>query len=198
MSGTPPVRRIWAMAEVMYVDQPRSPEESRAVALARLREIIRGEGYVIDANTLVSDEPQPIVVNADQTDYRPAEPGETPNAFLTRWSAGATERHQDTEEAILEPSAMWEAEGVVTQVFDVPDVVGAVGGGVRLRHGCGGPVTVKAQGTGSRAIGYLMAVALDEDQEQVEIVPGTVRLLVTKDPDPDEPGQTGETGEAEE
>lgn len=184
------VRRIWSMAEIMYVDQPRSPEESRAIALAHLRETVRAEGYVIDADTLVSDEPHPIVVNADQTAYRAPEPGEEANAFLTHWSVGATERLAEVIEHLVDPTAVEDTEDaagnlVETKVFTVPADLAEVGGGIRLRHGFDGPVTVAAYAEGDQPIGYLLAVALDENQEQVEIVPGTVRLLVTKDPDPD-------------
>ena len=81
---------------------------------------------------------------------------------------------------------------VLTVRFQVPASLTADGGGLRLRHGLGGPVTVVAYGPADPAvererIGYLFATPIDDDVEHIELVPGARALVVTRDEDEVQP-----------
>lgn len=178
MSDTVTARR-WTIRQFTDTDVP-DPVGDKAATMAKayLRETIRQDGYVIDADTITPGTPQAIVLADNDAGWEAWTGRGYPDGHITEWSATATERHRDGD------AVGWsriEEDGALS--VDVPAPYTAHGGGLRVRHDLGGPVTVTAYREDGTGIGYLFAQDIDEMTEHVELLPGAARLRVVRDPD---------------
>lgn len=174
-------RRMWTAHEFLPLGEDRAEDDSRKMATHHLRVAIRRDGCVLDETSIVRGEPRAVTIaNGEWATWDGV--GQ-PDGHITEWTAGATARGVDLDEFVLDPAAS-DGEGIVC--FEVPEAHQEFGGGLRLRHGLHGPVTVAAFRANGDQMGYLFAADIDDDQAQIELLPGAARLVVTRDPDPDE------------
>jgi len=143
----------------------------RAQAAATLLEGFRSAGMVLDAETVSRGPVVPVYID-ERGDYRLVDDG-LANGFYVDWTASGTPRLSDVDDPVL----LVDADGYAT----VPEPVATVGGSVRVRHGYGGEVTVRAFGPGGVGTGYLLAQELDPDLVHVEVLGVTARLHVASD-----------------
>lgn len=180
----PGVRR-WTLRHFQPADT-YDPDQGRAQGGVLLRRQIDAAGFVIDMDSLTASEPSPIVLDdAHDAGYAPYTGHPSgPDGFITEYTATATERHRDDIRS--DPVPDQDNPDVVWA--DVPEENTAVGGGLRVTHKLGGPVTVTAYDRDGDRTGYLFAQELDDDEVHVELLRGAARLRITRDPDDEESG----------
>jgi hypothetical protein len=151
-------------------DEP-DPTEMRARAVDTLREGFRSVGYMLDEAT-VEHAAAVFIRFTPDGGYVPAPAGRE-EGFYIDWTGVGNPRI--TDEAV--PVVIVDTGGVAV----VPEPVATDGGDMRVRHGYGGEVTVRAFDPAGEPTGYLFAQPLDDDTVHVELFGGTASLLVTRD-----------------
>lgn len=173
---------VQVVAQFKAMDDDISEADSAALAANMLREKFRAVGYQMVTDPVAGD-PQPVTLNASRDGWREFEPGlGTFDGHVIEWTA--TGEPGATDPAPTE--GFMHADGVY--IVAVPDEINRSGGSLRIRHGFGKPVTVKAWADpeATVGIGYHFTQPVSADEEHIELVPGTVVLNVFPDPEPAE------------
>ena len=165
------------VAQYKARDDDMSEADAFAHARNMLSEKFRDAGEVMDTDPVPSA-PEPVVLNDDATGWTVVGPNAWCTGWVITWTATG---HAPQSEVVLTGGARHASEPFY--MVPVPEPVATTGGPVRVHHGLGGPVTVTAYGPDSTPVGYLFAQELTDDEAAVDLLPGTVRLHVVRDPD---------------
>lgn len=164
-------------------DEPADATTAHDAAEARLKELIRDHGLVIEPATVAQIASLDVDVPraGDDVPYRKhTGPGHGDGA-VTTWVADG---HSPVQE---KPDLTWAVQdGDTTRWVQLPPAATEAGGEWRIRHGFGvnpDRVTVHAFTARGEPIGYELAAGLDEDTTLVLLVPGATTLHVTVDPE---------------
>ena len=170
---------VHVIVQFKGLDDDITDADSAALAANMLREKFRAMDYVMDTDP-VPTAPQPVSLNATRDGWRDFETGlGALDGHVIEWTATGHPAEKD-------PSPLTGGQVVAPGVYvvGVPAHVTANGGPVRVRHGLSGPVTVKAfaDEAATTGIGYHFTQPLTDDEEHMELVPGTRVLNVILDP----------------
>lgn len=177
------------------VDDDITDADSLALAAKMLREKFRAVGYGMMTDP-VPGRPEPVSLNETRDGWRPFEPGlGALDGHIIEWTATGAPAATDPAPIsghLFHPPAIVQPDG--SQVVPPPVYIGVVpaevtsfGGSVRVRHGLGVPVIVHAyaDAEATKGIGYHFTQPVSDNEEHMELVPGTVVVNVTIDPDPE-------------
>lgn len=162
--------------------KPRDPFQQVSVTEARMtaRDMLQAQaaqdGEAVEGE-LSEGAPRPVRINADASGWVELPPNADEfDGWVIEWSA------ESVPVPATDTATVGRPDGDGRYVVDVPAHVAAIGGEVRIEHGLSAPVTVEAYAAGE-PVGYLMAVTLTPDVEQVTLAAGagTTRLVVVKD-----------------
>lgn len=177
MTETPTDPSVAVVCQFKALNDDITDADSRAQAALLLRERLEEQGYALATDPVPAD-PYPVTLNADYTGWRRFEPGTGAlDGHVIEWTATGSPIVTDPDPLI---------GGVVVDgaySVAVPVDVTAAGGPVRVRHGLGGPVTVRVRGAEDKPMGYLFTQPITDAEEHVELVPGAVTIHVTLDPE---------------
>lgn len=171
--------RTWTIRH--YAPAGSDPTQVKAEVTALLRDMIRGDGCVIDYDTITPHEGVPITLTGPRGNYTGYVPwsGEgEPDGHIVEWTANATMPLSDDERAdqvTTRPDGSVRAETTYA--------IRQIGGGMRVPHGLGGPVTLRAFTETGEAIGYHFTQPVSDDEEHAELLAGTAYVIVTRDED---------------
>ena len=144
----------------------------------------------------VPSTPEAVTLNDTRDGWRPYEPDlGSLDGHVIEWTATGAPAAVDpapAEGRLFQPPAIPQPDGSQilppkVYIAAVPPAVTAFGGSLRVHHGFGVPVIVRAfrDADAAEGIGYHFTQPVSADEEHMELVPGTVVVNVSVDPDPD-------------
>lgn len=185
VSTTDTVRQFKAAAE-FDPDEPTTARD-RAEAATYLRDRFRDLGMSMATDPEAS-EPEPVTLNAARDGWTSYDGSGFPDGYVITWTATGADAITDPDKPL---DGSWNEDCDLFTATVTPDVTTA-GGPVRVRHGYGGEVIVKAwrhdttteDGTPVlEPVNYLFAQPLTDDEAHVELLPGATHVTVEPDPE---------------
>jgi hypothetical protein len=166
----------------VYQDAQDHPDDHKAEVLMALRETVRAKGYGLADETVRRDSREPVKRTATggtrplrQVQMRDgSQAPEKPDGWIATWSAEANLPVRD------DVVAKFIGQEGREHRFAIPQEAIAVGGGVRVRHMQHSQVRVKCLTINGDKIMEKFSQPITEDEEHVDVEPGTAYIVITK------------------